>query len=74
MKPNGVKSQQNALTKMFKTRIKLGSLNSIQKSAKPYKQGVPRLFYLLSVCFVVENGILTLTLVDTGTHADLFNM
>ena len=24
--------------------------------------------------YLIENDILTLTLVDTGTHADLFNM
>lgn len=24
--------------------------------------------------YLIEDGILTLTLVDTGTHADLFNM
>ena len=24
--------------------------------------------------YLIEEGILTLTLVDTGTHADLFNM
>ena len=49
-----LKLKQNKLS----TTWVIKSLNSSYKSGKPYKQGVPRLFFLLGVCFVTENDIL----------------
>ena len=48
MKPNGVKSQQKTLTKMFKTRIKLGSSNDVKIAGSLINQGFP--FSVLAKC------------------------
>lgn len=48
--------------------MKLNGRASLRRGISWLKREVWLLIYLL------ENDVLTLTLVDTGTHADLFDM